>query len=509
MGQMRFTVFPPERLTPQMAEHACLTTLDQSCATVWARIESGRLLLERKADDSAALHLAWPLDEQQQAVLTTGTLIEHAADYHLPLELARGTIGRLCNQVDAWQAMGMTVSAELLGLVRRAVSVLGQAAVCKADRPRSAGLAQESLGLGLRAADELVAAYVEQVLAARRRAANRLMPVLGGNLQTAPLEGRLAAEFARGFNTAAVPLSWSAVEREENRFDWTACDQRIDWARGQGLKVCAGPLLRLDRSSLPEWLLLWEGDFDNIQKFVGAFARAAVERYRGRVDIWHCAARIHTAETLGLSEEERLRLGAHLIELVRRLDPGAATVVSFDQPWGEYMGRRELDFAPLHLADALVRAGLELAALGVEINLAYSPGGTLPRTALELSRLVDVWASLGLPLLVWLVVPGGGAEDRQAQRRAAVWPGEFGPEQQQRLVARWVPLLLAKPGVCGVVWNQWRDGLPHEFPHGGLLDAEDKPKPAWSAWVEARAAFDPTAAGPAAQGQCQERSPEQ
>ncbi len=500
MGQLRFAVFPPERLTPQMAEHACLATVDQSCAMVQARVEPGRLVLQRKAGDSATLHLAWPLDEEDWAVLCTGTLIEQPAEYHLPLELARGTVGQLRNQLDSWKALGMVVPGEVLSLVHHAVSALGQAAVSKADPARSASQADEAIRLGLQAADLLVAAYVDQVLAARRRAAKKLMPILGGNLQTLLPAGALAAQFVRGFNTAVRPRPWSAIEREENRFDFAASDAQIAWARSQGLKVCAGPLVQLDRALLPDWLRLWEGDFGNIQKFASGFVRAAVERYRGQVDIWHCAGRIHAAEALGLTEEQRLRLAAHVLELARQLDSSAAAVVSFDQPWGEYMSRRELDFAPLHLADALVRAGLDLAALGVEINLAYLPGGTLPRPALALSRLVDLWASLGLPLLVFLVVPGGGGEDRLARRRVGTWPGEWGPERQQRYVAGWVPLLLAKPGVCGVVWDQWRDAAGHEFPHGGLFDAEEKPKPAWQTWLKARAAFDPTAGSAAPQG---------
>lgn len=509
MGQMRFAVFPPERLTPQMAEHACLTALDQSCARLQARAESGRLVLQRDTSDSAVLHLAWPLGADDWTVLCTGTLIEQPAEYHLPLELARGTIGQLRNQLEAWKALGMVVPGEVLGLVRRALWSLGQAAVSKAEPARSAGLADEAIRLGLQASALLAAAYTDQVLAARRRSANRPMPILGGNLQTAPPPGPLAAQFVRGFNTAAIPLPWSAIEREENRFDFTAADEQIAFARAHGLKVCAGPLVKFDRAALPDWLLLWEGDFGNIQKFASSFVRAAVERYRGRVDIWHCASRFHSGERLGLTEEERLRLVAHLLELTRQLDSCAAAVVSFDQPWGEYMGRCELDFAPLHLADALVRAGLELAALGLEINLAYCPGGTLPRSILELSRLVGVWASLGLPLLVWLVIPGGSGDDPQAQRRVGLWPGEYGPQRQARLLARWVPLLLAKPGVCGVVWNQWRDAAEHEFPHGGLFDAAEKPKPAWEAWTAARAAFDPTAASRAPQGASDQRpSPE-
>ena len=40
-----------------------------------------------------------------------------------------------------------------------------------------------------------------------------------------------------------------------------------------------------------------------------------------------------------------------------------------------------------------------------------------------------------------------------------------------------VPLLMSKPHVQAVVWNQFSDALPHQFPHGGLLDARGAPKP--------------------------------
>jgi hypothetical protein len=35
---------------------------------------------------------------------------------------------------------------------------------------------------------------------------------------------------------------------------------------------------------------------------------------------------------------------------------------------------------------------------------------------------------------------------------------------------------LAKPFVQGVLWNQLCDNQSHDFPHGGLFDAEGKAK---------------------------------
>ncbi len=49
-----------------------------------------------------------------------------------------------------------------------------------------------------------------------------------------------------------------------------------------------------------------------------------------------------------------------------------------------------------------------------------------------------------------------------------------------------MPLLLAKPIVRGVIYNQLCDAHPHEFIEGGLLDAEDQPKPAFGTLAKVR-----------------------
>ena len=61
---------------------------------------------------------------------------------------------------------------------------------------------------------------------------------------------------------------------------------------------------------------------------------------------------------LGLDEEARLQVAAKAITTVRELDPTTPLVVTFDQPWAEYLASEQLDLAPLHFADALVRADL-------------------------------------------------------------------------------------------------------------------------------------------------------
>jgi hypothetical protein len=209
-----------------------------------------------------------------------------------------------------------------------------------------------------------------------------------------------------------------------------------------------------------------------------AYVRAVVARYRGKIDTWVCASRVNTADALSLAEDEHLRLAARVCELIRSLDPKAAVILSFDQPWAEYLSSQERDFPPEQLADALIRAGLGLAGVMLEINVGYCSGGTLPRDPLEFSRRLDHWATLGLPVHVAISAPSGLGEDPLSRRQGHTRSNHWTPATQQRWITRFVPLMLAKSYVQGIVWNQLRDSQPHDFPHGGLFDASERAKPA-------------------------------
>jgi hypothetical protein len=410
--------------------------------------------------------------------LSTASLMEQPHPYRLPLELARGTIGQLSNQLADWRGFGLTIPEKVTQGLSEAIGCFGRAAVGAEDWQQSAKLAERAIGIALDAADLLVAAYVDQATAIRRPAGEKRCVLLGGNLGPGLPDGPVAGQFLCCFNAAVVPICWRDIEPHQGSCRWDVCDRQVEWCRAHALRVCGSPLLQLDAGSLPDWLYLYEDDFDNLLGCVAEFVRAAVTRYRGKVDLWQCAGRLTSAEILSLSEEEKLRLAAGTVELVHSLDPDTPALVSFDQPWGEYLSRRETDLPPLYFADALVRAGLDLTGVMLEINLGYYPGGTLVRTPLEFSRQLDYWSLLGLPLFVSLAVPSADHDDPLARCRVKLPPDDWTADSQQAWVARYVPLMLSKAFVQGVFWNQLCDSQPHDFPHGGLFDRHDRPKPA-------------------------------
>ena len=218
---------------------------------------------------------------------------------------------------------------------------------------------------------------------------------------------------------------------------------------------------------MPDWIYLWEGDFDNLLIVAGDYVRAVVKRYRGKVHFWNATGRLITGEALGLDEEQKLRLAGKVIETIRAVDSQAPVLVSFDQPWAEYMARREAELSPLQFAEALVRSDLGIAGIGLEFNLGTGTNNTLPRDLFEFSNHLDLWGTLGLPLLLSLRVPSDG--------------GSFTPGWQQYWLERYLPLIFARPTVQAIIWNQLFDTEADDFPHSGLVDSRGQAKPALAA----------------------------
>src|SRR5438128_771896 len=109
--------------------------------------------------------------------------------------------------------------------------------------------------------------------------------------------------------------------------------------------------------------------------------------------------------------KQRSRLVVESVDRVRSIDSRTPLVVSFNQPWAEYIARKDQELTPWHFADTLVRGELGLAGVGLEIHYGYWPGGTLPRDPQEVSRLLDRWSQIGVPLMVILAAPSSMGAD--------------------------------------------------------------------------------------------------
>ncbi|MEX2315736.1 MAG: endo-1,4-beta-xylanase [Pirellulales bacterium] len=481
MGLMRLLIHDRDRIPAGGLDHVYICGLDDLPYFGRAYFSGSQLVVERNESDSGRVQVPWRIGAGEPLFIGTATLMEREQPYLLEVELARGVVNVLRNQLAQWEIMGLAVSIALRNQVLEATSDFSRSATMQNNHAEAADWAERSLATSVRAMNVLSDEYVSQSFELRRALPRPSATWLGIHLGQQLPPPEVARQLPALFNMASVPFTWRRIEAVEGRRDWEQADAQIAWARGAGLKVTGGPILELDDRGLPDWTYLWEGDTDSLLGFMLDHVRAVVERYRSRVHLWQVTARMTRGRALALDEDARLQITARAIAKVRELDPTTPVVVTFDEPWADYLAGEQLDLAPLHFADALVRADLGLSGLGLELNVGYHPGATIHRSPLAYSRLIDTWSLLDLPLFVTLSLPSSANEDPKATGKVHVLSGAKNavtPESQRDWIERHVPLFLSRSQVQVIVWNQLSDALPHHYPHGGLFDADNKPKPA-------------------------------
>ncbi|HCK40854.1 MAG TPA: hypothetical protein DHW22_04390 [Planctomycetaceae bacterium] len=490
MGQMRFRLHDRDRIAPESLQRIYVAGIEEIPWSTRVGWEGDHLVVERAISDSGCVYVPWQIDGHGQNVLTTTTLMEREQPYQLEVELARGLIHRLRNRVFIWELLGLETPEELREQLRSATQAFALAATSQQDPAVATAAANRSLSMAFGTAQALVAMYAEQAIAGRQRQ-TPIATLLGVALNPQTPDVKIRRQLVEACNIVQIPVAWRAIELQEGKRDWKQTDEQLAWCQKAGLKVTAGPLLRMDDSGVPDWLVLWEDDFDNLVRLMMDHVRAVVSRYAGRVHLWQVASRVNTGELLSLEEEQRLYLVAQALEIVRQIDPRTPTAVSFDQPWAEYLVHQDEDLAPLHYADALVRADLGVSGFGLEINAGFHPNGSSHRPAFELGRMLDQWSVWGLPLMIHLSTASVSTIDEQASKHIEA-DLAFGQvespsnasgkdannfDAQYRWAAEVLPLLLARSTVQVILWNQLTDSLPHEFPHAGLFDSADQAKP--------------------------------
>lgn len=492
MGTLRFqlpSIWPAD--AAQDLERAYVAGgYDNMPAPSRASVASGVLTLDREINESGFAAVPAPIPGVGRLWTATSTLIEKKEPYQLLLELARGKVNQVRSQAAEWRTVGMLIATDLEDRLRGLARRFAQAATRSPDAEAEAA-AQLALAEAFETADQLVREYVAQILRARHNRQAKLETWLGVRINGS-IPPTASAGVASAVNCACLPLTWRSVEPTESNYRWEPTDTALAWAERSDMRVCAGPLIDFSSRSLPDWLWLWEGDLQSLASFMCDYVETAVGRYRGRIRRWQLTAASNMANILKLTEDDLLWLTARLAEAAWQVDPELELSVGITQPWGEYMARQERTYSPFIFADTLIRAGLKLAAIDLEWLMGMTPRGTYCRDLLECSRVLDLYAMLGVPLQVSLGIPAATGDDLLADATIAVaaghWQNKVSPDSQASWANAFATLAVSKPFVRSVNWVQLTDGEEHPFPHCGLLDPAGRPRPVLGALQQIRAA---------------------
>ena len=473
MGLLKFRI-PSPLAEPRLADlrKSYVTGLDRTASRLNVEVRKDLLICQRGTTESGRLFAPWMVEGYGSQFIGTATLSERPEPYPLAIELARGKLNDVRNQLSDWKQMGLRVSPELDEILKNAIAAFVRATLGREEPAASHADAQLSLTLASEASQSLVEAYVGQVLQNRLSAGRlptQIAVGLNGDISPFPWANKLV----NSFNAAQLHCPWKAIAPNEGKYRWDDLDAQLVWASRKKLAIQGGPLIDLRAGALPDWIWLWSGDFDAIVGMAADMVRATVSRFRGKIPIWHLIHRPGSTDILGMSEEDQIRLTARLLQVARQADPAAQFLVGLDRPWAEWMASSPFQLGPLHLADYLARAELGMAGIALEIAPGYSSPGSHLRDLLEFSRMLDLYAMLNYPLYLTIAIPSSTAIDPQADPSVRVeadqWPGPLTDAAQAAIAARWISLAVAKPYVRSVTWKQLDDASPHLFPHAGLV----------------------------------------
>lgn len=488
MGILRFQLPSRNWLAPNVTHRLNIAGLDQVPWTRRVVWEGNELHVVRSVEDSGYIQVPWRSVEHGELMLSTATVSERERPYSLPIELARGILHRTLSQVSEWQRQGLTDIEPAIKTIRQASRMFAQAVV-QPENEHSAGLAIQAIDLTLTACKSLAHRYAEQ-FTAERKAAGQMVTVFGsylGSTEVPPIERK---SFQEAFSVAFVPMTWRVAEPSAGTYQWEMADRQIRWCRQNGMTICAGPLAALNATHVPDWLYLWEQNSDQIAAYQTSYLESVVERYKGQVSLWHCAGGMNARAWLGLDEDARLQMYVQAIHTLRKMDADTPLLVSFDQPFGDYMSHEQAELPPWQFADAMIRAQMGVSAIGLELNMGYFPRGTSWRDLVTLSRALDRWGVFGVPLVMFLSIPSAdAARDQDDSEIGIVADADLTmntPRRQQVLGRDLIELLLAKRYIQGVVWRHWSDDRARQFPHSGLIGSDGESKPLLRDLIELR-----------------------
>jgi hypothetical protein len=363
--------------------------------------EKGRLTLTRAENESVLAAAPWPGADGHERVVTSGTLRLARDPYQLLTELARGAVNRVRSLVAMFHAVGLPVPQPLIDAVGRVSKQFGRVAL---KSETDTAVVCEVIDAACELADNCASRLTDYRLQARLEMDGPLTTRLGVRLAHLPPPAEREA-LAAALHAVRIVPRWRDIEPRESTFNWAPLDAMVEWASAAGLEVSIGPLIDLADGPFPDWLAPSHGDLPNLAAYLSDFVATVIHRYKGDVRHWQAFAGFNHADALGLSEDDRIRLAARVLEAVTESDPKGERSFAVSQPWGEYLSSEDHTYSPLVFADTLLRAGFQVAAVDLELLAGGGAGGGFSRDPLDVLQLFEQYGQLGLPLELTMASP--------------------------------------------------------------------------------------------------------
>ena len=90
------------------------------------------------------------------------------------------------------------------------------------------------------------------------------------------------------------------------------------------MPIIAGPLIRLREEDVPDWMYIWENEFDTMRDLCLEYLQKVVYRYRKAVSVWNVVSGLGSNTLFPMSFEQCIEFTRLLVVQVKNVMPVAA-----------------------------------------------------------------------------------------------------------------------------------------------------------------------------------------
>jgi len=501
---LKFMVFGEDGLDDGLAcFHSYLIGSDQHAIRANISFKAGNIVCEKRESGAAALALEYEVAGCGRLLLQTCLLPERQEPYLLSLELARRRLLLFYNKIEDWSMFEARLDPSVVEPFELARGQFIEA-LCDQhdDCDRANQLANRCLVTAIEASELFALARADLLLA--RRTANGLLsryPVGCGvklDQQVEPVRDGLADSV----DFLLLPMSWKELTPHEGRYRWDLIDRWYPWLKHNRVPVIAGPVVSFESHLIPDWLFIWEHDYETIRDLVYEHTERVVARYRNLMTVWNVVSGLHMNSHFGFNFDQLMELSRMTTMLVKKIQPAARVLVEICHPFGEYYAANHRSIPPLMYADLLIQSAVSFDGFVIKLLMGPSAPGrfSFTRDLMQISHLLDQYAGYGKPVTLVVGVPSGqssaaaaslAGQEQNGDTSSGYWHGPWSESIQGRWLEAVFKIALSKPFIDAVAWCQWADRPDMELPMAGLVDSQLKPKNA----LDGLAAFRRTLAG--------------
>lgn len=293
---------------------------------------------------------------------------------------------------------------------------------------------------------------------------------------------RYAKFFANAFDFATLPFYPGKTVPKQGQYDYSYVERALSFLTEKGITPKGHPLFFGHKEVNPGWM--FGLSYPELRREAAAIARNHVERYKGVINIWDSMNEAHDwANCFELNQEQLIDLTRATTDALREANDKATSIVNVCLPFAEYVAGRYNCYGalPEHLRSPLryfrdiLEAGVDFDVVGLQL---YFPN----RDMVAVSRLLDVYASLGKPIhITEMGVNGGfrvkenaGSSWSQLDMSDGTWHGGWNEHTQADWMEQFYTIAAARKDIQALTW--WDFIEPSFSGNGAFLYEDENPR---------------------------------